>query len=200
MWHTSMTTSDWIRARESHYCRFLGPLTELIMHSTDARDVHIDLYTFPPNKARGHWTLISGGMSDRRQYFPEGVEGLGLRAELMLYARQPEDWMYNVLKGLSEMPFEERTFLHWHHTVPNGQPMTARPSELTGFFFLPPYFEKPEFDTLEVNGDKVDILWLVPITEAERLYAIEHGGEALEAVLMEADVDPAINESRRSMV
>jgi len=30
----------------------------------------------------------------------------------MMNVRQPEGWMFNVLKGLAEMPFDDLTFLH----------------------------------------------------------------------------------------
>ncbi len=81
-----------------------------------------------------------------------------------MYARQPKGWMLSVLKGLAEMPSRDGTFLHWGHTVPNGQPMTDEPSELTSFFFLPPVCEAQEFENLTLGEDRVDFLMLVPIT------------------------------------
>ena len=35
-----------LEARECHYQRFFGPLTRPIMHSTDVKAVHIDIYQF----------------------------------------------------------------------------------------------------------------------------------------------------------
>jgi hypothetical protein len=104
------------------------------------------------------------------------------------------------MKGLAEMPFDDKTFLHWWHTVPNGMPMTAKPSKLTNFLFLPPYFEGEGFDTLHLAGDKVDILWLVPITDKECQYARENGSQALEEVLVQGDLDPVVDEARESLV
>ena len=46
--------------------------------------------------------------------------------------------------------------------------MTGKPSLLTSYFFLPPYFEPEGFADLEIDGDRVDFLWMIPITEAER--------------------------------
>ena len=191
---------DWMKAREAHYSKFLGPLDEKIMHSANLKDIHVDIYQFRPNSERPHWTLITGAMSDLPQYIPKNAEGISPRAEIMMYVKEPQDWMFNVLKGLAKMPFNDKTYLHWYHTVPNGQPMTAKPSELTSFFFLPPYFEDPKFDNLHIDGDKVDILWMIPITEREREYAIENGSQALEEVFKKAEMDPVVDEERTSLV
>jgi hypothetical protein len=170
-----------LELREAHYTRFFGPLTEAVMHSTDIKAVHIDIYQFRPKRGRKYWTLITGGMSDQPQFVPrDSPKHVSRRVELMMYVRQPAPWMFSVMKGLAEMPFDDRIFLHWFHTVPNGMPMTAKPSLLTSFFFLPPYFEEKGFDSLKLGRSKVDILWLVPITEAERVYAAKHGSERLE--------------------
>ena len=189
---------DLIRVREEHYERHFGPLSEPVMHSTDIKVPHIDIYQYAPTDDRSYWTLITGGMSDYRQ--PGIPEGLSPRAEILTYAEKPQNWMFSVLKGLAEMPFDNETFLHWWHTVPNGMPMTAEPSELTNFFFLPPYFEGPEFDALKIDGDDVDILWMIPITDKELAFKLEHGAQALEELFERYTLGPVINESRQSMV
>ena len=108
--------------------------------------------------------------------------------------------MFSVLKGLAEMPFEDDSCLHWWHTVPNGMPMTATPSLLTSYFFLPPYFEPEGFSEFELDGDRVDFLWMIPITEAEREYAIEYGSQELEKVFEDAELSPVVDESRESLI
>ncbi len=190
--------NDYVRTREEHYERFFGPLVEPVKHSTDMQVPHIAIYQFAPNDERPYWTLITGGMSDFRQ--PGIPEGLSPRAEILTYAAEPQNWMFNVLKNLAEMPFVADTFLHWWHTVPNGMPMTAEPSELTNFFFLPPYFEGPDFDTLKIDADDVDVLWMIPITDSELQYKLQHGAEALEELFERYAVSPVINESRTPLV
>jgi len=194
-------SGDFTAIREAHYVKHFGLLSESIMHSTDEKTPHVDIYRFPPFQDRHYWTLITGGMSDFRQSVPDDApEHVSPRTEILLYVRAPQPWMFSVLKGLAEMPFDDQTFLHWWHTVPNGMPMTAKPSLLTNFFFLPPYFEKEGFDTLEIGGDKVNILWLIPITDAELHYKLEHGGRALEELFSQKELDPVVDESRKSLV
>ena len=190
-----------LEARECHYQRFFGPLTRPIMHSTDVKAVHIDIYQFEPNQDRPYWTLVTSGMSNERQLDQDNcAEGVSPRAEILMYVSEPQGWMFSVLKGLAEMPFEDSTFLHWRHTVPNGMSMTAKPSLLTSYFFLPPSFESEGFTDLELDGDKVDFLWMVPITEAEREFAVKHGSAALEKKFAEVNLPPVVDESRKSVV
>ena len=190
----------YLEARERHYKRFFGPLTQNVVHSTDVKPVHIDIYQFAPTSQRPYWTLITGGMSDERQIQPENCDDyMSPRAEILMYVRGPQEWMFNVLKGLAEMPFEKGTCLHWWHTIPNGMPMTAKPSLLTSFF-LPPYFEPPGFTEFTLDGDRVDFLWMIPITEAERQYAVKHGSQELEKRFEDAELSPVVDESRRSLL
>jgi hypothetical protein len=190
-----------LEGREGHYQRFFGPLDQPVMHSTDSKPVHIDVYQFAPTSDRPYWTLITGGMSDERQIEPSDcAEHMSSRAEILMYVPAPQDWMFSVLKGLAEMPWNDDTYLHWWHTVPNGMPMTSKPSALTSFFFLPPYFEAEGFTDFHLEGEKVDFLWMVPITEAEREYAIEHGSQELESVFQRTGLSPVLNEHRASLV
>jgi hypothetical protein len=171
------------------------------VHSTDLKPVHIDMYQFAPTAERPYWTLITSGMSNERQFEPDDCEEhMSPRAEILMYAREPQSWMFDALKVLAEMPFQENTHLHWWHTVPFGMPVTGEPSLLTSFFFLPPYFEPEGFTEFELDGDRVDFLWLIPITEAEREYAVEHGSQELEKVFEDAEFSPVVDESRSSLV
>ena len=189
-----------IAQRESHYEKFLGPISDEVMHSTDIKPVHVDIYTFPPTEERPYYTLITGGMSDLRQNIPDRYTSIGRRAEIMTYAREPQGWMYNVLKGLAEMPSDHDTFLHWYHNVPNGKPMTADPSDLTAFFFVPPFFEADEFSPMMVDGDATDILFMVPITDRELSFIREKRSEAMLEIFDRHDFDYVIDEKRQSFV
>lgn len=187
--------------RQRHYERFFGPITQALMHSTDGKPIHIDIYQFEPTPERPFWTLVTSGMSNERQIEPDDCEGqMSSRAEILMYVSQPQGWMFSVLKGLAEMPFDDNTLLHWWHTVPNGMPMTATPSLLTSFFFVPPYFEALEFSELKLANDKVDFLWMIPITEAEREFAIEHGSKKLYGKFEDANMPAVLEETRESVI
>lgn len=190
-----------LEAREEHYERFFGPITQPIMHSTDVKPVHIDIYQFEPTEDRNYWTLITSGMSNEQQIEPEDCQDyMSPRAEILMYVPRPQNWMFSVLKGLAEMPFDDNTFLHWWHTVPNGMPMTATPSLLTSYLFLPPYFESKEFSNFELAGGRVDFLWMIPITETERAFAVQYGSRKLKEKFEEFNLSHILDESRQSVV
>lgn len=186
--------------REAHYARMFGHRSSLVWHSTDGKSPHVDVYQFPPGNGRDYWTLVTGGMSDLRQPALLHSDDIAPRAEILMYVREPKPWMVNALKGLAEMPFDADTFLYWGHTVPNGQPMTFEPSELTSFFIDHPHLEHPEMLGLTIDGDEVAFLWLRPITEAERAYAIQRGSQRLSDLLSKLDADPVVDEQRASLV
>jgi hypothetical protein len=54
---------------------------------------------------------------------------------------------------------------------------------------VPPFLWEKEFETLEFPDRTVTWLQVVPISEGERLYALEHGAEALENLLEEREID-----------
>jgi hypothetical protein len=193
---------DFRVTRESHYERFLGPVGR-VAHSMSVKllPLHIDVYQFAPTTARPCWTLITGGMSDFRQPALEAPPpGIAPRAELLMYVKQVQDWMPAMLKGLAEMPFERATCLHWAHTVPNGQPITEGANGLTGFFFCPPICETEKFEDFGLDGDRVAFLMVVPITDAERLYAIEHGSPALGKLMEDSRFNFVVDVRRASLV
>jgi hypothetical protein len=163
--------------------------------------LHIDVYQFAPTAARPCWTLITGGMSDFRQPALENPPpGIAPRVELLMYVKQVQGWMRSLLKGLAEMPFERATRLHWAHTVPSSQPITDGASELTGFFFCPPICETQEFEDFSLDGDRVAFLMVVPITDAERVYAIEHGSAALGKLMEDSRFNFVVDVKRVSLV
>jgi hypothetical protein len=188
-------------SREAHYARMFGRCSPPAWYSTDGKSPHVDVYQFPPGGARRCWTLVTGGMSDLRQpALLLDCDDIAPRAELLMYVREPKPWMVSALKAMAAMPFDASTFLYWGHTVPNGQPMTVEPSELTSFFLDHPHFEDPELLDLTIDGDEVSFLWLRPITESERAYAIQCGSQRLSELFAALDADPVVDERRGSFV
>jgi hypothetical protein len=189
----------WIEIREEFYQRHFGPLTEWVWHSNDDKDPHVDVYVFRPWGNRDYWTLVTGGMSNLRQAIPEGApDFIRPRTEILLYLNKMQPWAARALKRLAEYPFEKETFLCWWHSISNGEPIPILPpADFNTFFLLPPYFEDPQaFNLLEIEGDPVSFLWAHPITDAELRYKEEHGGKALDDLLMQQDLDLAFDAPR----
>jgi hypothetical protein len=118
----------------------------------------------------------------------------------MMYAAAPENWMFNVLKALAHLPFENATFLHWRHTIDLPWLGTADPPVLSTMLLLPPFMEDEQVDSLIIDGESVNLLWVVPITDAELAYMTSHGADALLDRFEAAGVDPVAVAQRRSAV
>jgi hypothetical protein len=192
---------QWVRCREEHYIRHLGPLTEPAARSSFGQGRRLFVYQFKPHANREHWTLITGGMSDYQQPLPPGTpEYVSPRTEIMMYVREPKQWMFDVLMGLAEIPFREQTHLHWWHTVPNGMPMTPQPSLLTNFFLIPPFCESVDFDSLRIDDQRVQFLVVLPITDEELEFKLKQGATALLKIFEDKDFDCIVKEERQSYV
>lgn len=88
--------------------------------------------------------------------------------------------------------------LGWQHTVNFGMPWLADSKCDYGLISLP-YLDGPNLENAPILGQQVRVLWLIPITRAEREYKVQHGIEALEKLFERAKFDYS-NPSRPSVV
>lgn len=195
--------------RELHYEAWLGP------HATVCEPVlsqipPINVYIYPPSPERNRSfnTLITSGMSDLPMNLPPGTDRSLARAELLMYVphREPEStprFEVELLRSMARLPFEYDTWLSVGQTRPNGNPPRpiAPGSQLTTAFFLPPFFEPDGFaDGLRLEGESVNLLWLQPITDAERQFALSKGSRALVELMEQRHLSPVLNLNRPSLL
>jgi hypothetical protein len=190
-----------IQIRERYYEQRFGTMHDQVAHSTDEKPVHIDIYAIKPNAECAYWTLVTSGMSDMPMAIPAPMKGFAApRVELIMYTYCPKPWMFKTLKAIAEFASRRKTYLHWHHTwTPNGI-LTDTAPQLTSCLFLPPYLEDTSMNDLRIDGDRVEFLWVVPITERERSHAVQNGSEVLERLLMMSGLDLIDYEVRNSVV
>jgi hypothetical protein len=158
--------------------------------------------TFPPIAGRPFHTLVTNGMSNRQQ--PERVAlGLPPRTEIMIYAKEPRNWMYSVLLDLAGFPFNcKDTFLGYGHTLGGVMPKDCiylRQSLLTSGLLVVPC-EKKWIITMTVDGDKTNMLLFVPITTAEFQHSETRGLQSLGRLFEKSKLDLVIDEGRQCMV
>ncbi len=195
------TTRKHIENREKYYEQRFGPMLDLVAHSTDKQPVHVDIYAVKPNPECAYWTLVTSGMSDLPMTIPASVKGIAVpRIELIMYANSPKPWMFKVLKALAEFPSRQKTYLYWFHTwTPNGL-LTETAPQLTSCLLLPPHLDDNSQNELRIDGDRVEFLWVLPITERECSYAVQNGSGTLEKALMTSGLDLFDYEGRNSVV
>lgn len=70
--------------------------------------------------------------------------------------------------------------LGWGELVPIGEPWLAG-SQCAEFLLSTPYPFSPDLQTTDVDGRRVDLLWLLPVTDEESTFMLANGQEALES-------------------
>jgi hypothetical protein len=78
--------------------------------------------------------------------------------------------------------------LGWGHTIPIGHPWL--PGSLCDHLLVSkPYPFGPDFEVFNDNGGHVHVLWLLPITSAEREFKVANDLEALEQLFDNAAIE-----------
>lgn len=128
--------------------------------------------------------FVTSGMSDERMKVPREAGPARARAELVFYASsaKPEYWAW--LAWLAQFPFVDSTWLGFGHTVDNTKPLFPK-SDLRYFFFLETLVQSDRalFESIKIEGDPVNVLWVVPISTAEKELKAKSGVGALLDVL-----------------
>ena len=185
-----------IRAREEAYRRAFGVQAQ-ILHSTDQKTPHIDLYVFPPSGKRDFVAIVTGGMSDIPMSVP-AENAAAARIELVIGIGQHHHWAINLLKLVAEYPFDQGTFYDVHHTVPFGGEL-GDGSSLSAFLFVAPRFLSSELLQFELAGKQIRFLQAVAITTEEHHFAISEGSDKLESLLEEHGYLITYDVNRRSL-
>ena len=158
-------------AREAAYDRLFG-YCETVSHEVVPLVPHIDVYAFLPNDQRKFCTLVTGGMSDCPMDLPRQVRGqVSRRVELVFYCDAPRQEYIETLRWLAHFPHDYKTWVGHGHTIPNGNPPEPfwGSEILDSMLLMPPIVNQDRTlpQELTVDGDPVDLLWVVPLSQKE---------------------------------
>lgn len=195
-------TDHLVEAREKVYVELFGS-RHTVSHELLPLVPHIDVYIFEPGQRdRDFYTFVTGGMSDQPMSVPAGQ--LPRRAELILYARDPNREYVGLLRWLARIPHDQGSYYKSGTTMNNGQP--AQPlfakSKLDHLLFMQsiisPDNTLPEL--LSLDGDATELLWVLPITAQECGFIHKSGiGDFLD-VLQEKQHPVVLDPARKSYV
>ena len=144
--------------------------------------------------------LVTIGMSASSQAEPPPGLCLVSRPRTELFAVVPRDREHEVARVLADLatyPAREATWIHRFHNLSLGRPFVEG-SSLSALVLEVPYLGA-EFATLQHPTDRVDLLWVLPITASEHKYLKEHGYDAFSD-LFEASNPDVTDFSRVSVV
>ena len=169
--------------REAAYERLLGKALS-VSHELLPQVPHVDVYTFQSSSGDQTWySLVTGGMSDLEMAMPRHAKGVPRRVELIFYCAEPRDEYIATLRWLAHFPHDSKSWLDYGHTMPNGTPPTPiwDSAELDTFLFMPPIVMEHQTlpSELELKGEPVHFLWVVPLTTPECNLKLEKGFDVI---------------------
>jgi hypothetical protein len=170
-----------VEERERVYEQVFGA-SDFVYHEMVPFVPHVDIYRFPPTDGRPFFTFVTGGMSDLRMSSPEELGPGFRRVELVFYTSEARPEYPELLRRLAHFPHDNRTWIHWGHTMPNGTPPEPLPGTALDCFLFMPSILQPDFglgDRLAWRDEPVHLVWCVPITTAECNLKLEQGADAL---------------------
>lgn len=145
---------------------------------------HIDVYVF--QRKRGDqivYALVTGGMSDLEMNLPRHAADVPRRVELIFYCAEPREEYISTLRWVAHFPHDNKSWLGHGHTMPNGNPPAPfwGSKILNTLFFLPPIVAKDQAlpELLQLDGQPVHLLWVVPLTTPECNYKLARGFDAM---------------------
>jgi hypothetical protein len=176
------------RAREGIYEELFGkPLK--VSHELLPLIPHVDVYIFrrafkKEGVEQDVYALVTGGMSDLEMTLPQrAANDVPRRVELIFYCAEAREEYIATLRWVAHFPHSAKSFLGHGHTMPNGDPPAPfwGSTELDTLLFMPPIVKKDQTlpDKLQLGGQPVHLLWVVPLTTAECNFKLRNGFEAV---------------------
>lgn len=138
---------------------------------------------------------VTNGMSDHRM--PAGDDpDSPRRRELIQYLYDCTPGHAKLLRDMAWLPLHDQFHLDSHHTIPWQWPAVEGSPWKNGFFLEPMLRSHREFHTT-IDGDPMSLLWLIPLSYAEREFILEHGSDAIIELMAEAELPWVFDEETR---
>lgn len=189
--------------RERVYEELFGK-SDSVFHEILPLVPHIDVYVFPPSDQRDFFTFVTGGMSDLPMNAPAELGPEYRRVEIVFYATEYREEYAGLLRSIAHFVHDYRAWLHWGHTMPNGQPPQPLfgTKHLDAMLFTIPIIQPDASlgEKLLLDSQPVNLLWLIPITTAECELKLEQGADALYGLLDARNHPPVFTGDRESYV
>jgi len=190
------------KARDEVYLRRFGEAKQ-VFHEVLPLIPHIDVFEY----CREGWepgvcALVTSGMSDLAMNVPGKAEA-PRRVEIVFYCREPRKEYADTMGFLAHFPHDQKTWIGAYHTIPNGNPPAPLwNTAMDTVLFLPPIVKGDQSlgDELVLDGDGVELLWMVPLTKAECKLKLAKGVDAILDLFRENRHPHVFDPGRKSYV
>ncbi|MGX6604732.1 suppressor of fused domain protein [Micromonosporaceae bacterium Da 78-11] len=133
-----------------------------------------------PGPRGDFWTYITLGCWSAVHRDGQGIE-------FMMTSSRREETVIEVLAMVAYYHATDHLD-HWH-TMPIGRPWLPG-SACDHLLVSLPYLHGPELEVCDLPGGQARLLWLLPITAAEKAFRQRHDTELLERCFDDAEMDP----------
>ncbi|MFN7663983.1 MAG: suppressor of fused domain protein [Inhella sp.] len=170
----------------------------------DPRWLHIGVFEFAPTRERKSWLYVSSGLTNPWETDPSDFkldDWSWLGDELVFEASEQSKWAIDFLGKMTAYQlllahgrFGEPSLFAAGDTTSLGGSINGDPESALRFvlFGAPVGFDSH----FQLESGKAGFIQIVGITETERAFAREHGGEALRNRLIERHAYPVTNPIR----
>jgi hypothetical protein len=160
-------------------------------------EIHIHAFKTADPSGKPFHVLLTDGLSNE-EIVPDAP-----RNEFVWYVKKPEEIHYDWLTFVATVFLIDAVHLEMRMlpiaSPPSNQAPLAKKSVLSSAVFIESILTRDR-EPLLVAGGKAQVLWLIPISEAERAYLreAEHMGEALGTMLEENEHPFVLDPLRKS--
>ncbi len=165
---------------------------------------HVRVLCFPPNhNKRDYYTLVTSGMSDIPMSLPDEDKINSNRTELVFYCREPKNIYCELLRRVAHFPHDNSSYLGIGHTLPiSSSGIFKSNPQLTTLLFMPSFVEEDMKlkETLKIKDSPVNLLWVVPISDAECNLKLKAGISGILDVFDKNEHSFVFDENRKGYV
>jgi hypothetical protein len=148
------------------------------------------------------YVLVTSGMSDGLMLMPQGCNDETPAVELIWYARDLNPEYFSNLRWLAKLPFVDKSWLGFGHTIPMPEPPLSFCPFKT-FLLLPPIIrpDRELFEDIEQQGHCIGTLVVHLVSTPEyNLIKSEDGLDRFLEQLDENDYPTIFDPTRASMI
>lgn len=201
-------TYEQLQKIEDHIEKHFGVIDNYLQE-TETDDIKLNIYAIQPSLKNRSLTLVTAGMGAFEMAVPESLEDNNLsRCELVISlppdwnirGEELEDcWPLHLLKLLSRLPINEKSWLGCFHTVDYGTNFASN-TEFTSVMIMPVSNDEAACKCELPDGETVNFYRVFPLYSSELEFKCINGSGALLDKFSEdysfiADIDrpPAVD-------
>lgn len=139
---------------------------------------HIDLLSLTDRPMNGVTTIASLGLSDTPLYFRD--KEYSTRVEILGCCESKEELFPNIFSTASFNIIKDSWFCAPGLIYPDIITMYYPDYSMKHLYFTTPFLWENSLGTIDMPTKKVSFLLGIPISEKERVYAVEHSAAELE--------------------